>query len=421
VTSSATRSDPSGAPPLTLDRRRDFPLLERHAESAGGRGLVYLDSAATAQKPYLVLEAMERFQRERYGPIARGVHRLSAQATVAYEAARERVASFVNCAPDEVVFTRGTTEAVNLVAASFARPRLEAGDEILVTELEHHSNLVPWQLASEARGARVVAAPIDARGDVTPEAFERALTPRTKMAAIAHVSNTLGTVLPVAELVEIAHRRGVPVLVDGAQAAPHRPVDVGALGCDFYAFSAHKLYGPTGIGALYGRREHLAAMPPFQGGGGMIREVTIEKTTYDDPPRRFEAGTPAATEAVGFAAAIDYVSAIGWEALAAHEQALLAAAIAGLSAIDGVALVGDSRERSAVISFVVDGAHAHDVGTVLDHRGVAVRAGHHCTQPLHRRLGLAATVRASFGVYNAAADVARLIDAVRAARELLAR
>jgi cysteine desulfurase / selenocysteine lyase len=420
VTSFATRSEPQpgaerpGGGELGAVRAQ-FPLL------ASTPGLAYLDSAATAQKPRAVLEAMDRFQRERYGPIARGVHRLSAEATAAYEGARERVARFVNASADEIVFVRGTTEAINLVAASFVRSRLAPGDEILVTELEHHSNLVPWQLAAAERGARVVAVPIDERGDVTPEAFARALTPRTKMAAVAHISNTLGTVLPVAELTAIARERGVPVLVDGAQAAPHRQVDVAALGCDFYAFSAHKLYGPTGIGALYGRRDHFATMPPYQGGGGMIREVTIESTTWDDPPRRFEAGTPAATEAVGFAAAIDFVESLGWAEIAAHERALLDAALAGLGAIDGVKVVGDPRERSAVVSFVLAGAHAHDVGTVLDHHGIAVRAGHHCTQPLHRKLGLAATVRASFGVYNDERDVARLVGAVRAAGELFAR
>jgi len=419
VTSSATRSEPAprsvgAARAFDVGRvRAEFPLLARNGS------LAYLDSAATAQKPRAVLEAMDRFQRERYGPIARGVHRLAAEATAAYEGARERVARFVGASPGEIVFTRGTTEAVNLVAWSFLRPRLAAGDEIVVTELEHHSNLVPWQLAAEASGARLVAVPIDGRGDVPVEAFARALSPRTKMAAIAHVSNALGTVLPVAELVALARERGVPVLVDGAQAVPHRPVDVAALGCDFYAFSAHKLYGPTGIGGLFGRRSFLEAMPPWQGGGGMIREVTIEKTTYDDPPRRFEAGTPAATEAAGFAAALDFVEALGWEAIAGHERELLDAIVTGLDAIDGVEVVGRPRERSGAVSFVLAGAHAHDVGTVLDHHGVAVRAGHHCTQPLHRRLGLAATVRASVGVYNGLDDVDRLLAGVAAARKLL--
>lgn len=417
MTSSATRSE--AATRTALGRSRaDFPFLDRAGD---GPAVAYLDSAATAQKPRAVLAAMASFAATGYGPIARGVHRLAAEATATYEAARARVARFLGAADDEIVFTRGTTEAINLVAASFARPRLAPGDEIVVTELEHHSNLVPWQLVAAERGARLVAVPIDERGDVDPEAFARALSPRTRLAAIAHVSNTLGTVLPVAELTAIARERGVPVLVDGAQAVPHRAVDVAALGCDFYAFSAHKLYGPTGIGALYGRRAHLAAMPPWQGGGGMIREVRIESSTYDDPPRRFEAGTPAAVEAVGLAAAIDYVEALGWEAIAGHESELLGAAASGLAALDGVRLVGRPRERSGVVSFVVDGAHAHDVGTVLDHAGVAVRAGHHCTQPLHRRLGHAATVRASFAIYNTLDDVARLIAGARAARELLAR
>jgi len=417
VTSSATRFE--AVTGVDLERiRADFPFLARSDE---GRSIAYLDSAATAQKPRAVLDAMDRFAALGYGPIARGVHRLAAEATAAYEGARARVARFLGAAVDEIVFARGTTEAINLVAWSYARPRLQPDDEILVTELEHHSNLVPWQLVAAERGAKVVAVAIDDRGDVVPEAFARAISPRTKMAAIAHISNTLGSVLPVAELVAIAHERGVPVLVDGAQAVPHRPVDLAALGCDFYAFSAHKLYGPTGIGALCGRREHLAAMPPWQGGGGMIREVRIESSTFDEAPRRFEAGTPAAIEAVGLASSIDYVEAIGWSAIAAHERALLDAAVAGLEGIPGVEIVGRPRERSGVVSFVVEGAHAHDVGTVLDHSGVAVRAGHHCTQPLHRKLGHPATVRASFAIYNTLDEVNRLVEAVRAARELLAR
>lgn len=401
-----------------LGIRAEFPLLAREFD---GRPLTYLDSAATAQKPRAVLAAMDRLYETQYGPIARGVHRLAAEATAAYEGARARVARFLGAAETEIVFTRGTTEAVNLVAWSFARPRLAPGDEILVTELEHHSNFVPWQLVAAERGARLVAVPITERGEIDPDEFERHLSPRTRMAAIAHVSNTLGTVLPVTELVARAQARGVPVLVDGAQSAPHRPIDVALMGCDFFAFSGHKLYGPTGIGALFGRREHLESMPPWQGGGGMIREVALEGTTFDDPPRRFEAGTPAAVEAVGLAAAIDFLEACGWPQIAAHESALVDAAVDGLTAIPGVTVVGRPRERSSVVAFMVDGAHAHDVGTVLDHHGVAVRAGHHCTQPLHRRLGLAATVRASFAIYNTLQDVDRLLAGVRAARELLAR
>jgi cysteine desulfurase/selenocysteine lyase len=362
---------------------------------------------------------MQRFYEENYGSVARGVHQLSAEATRQYEAARARVAAFLGAAsPDEIVFVRGTTEAANLVAWSFARPRLAPGDEILVTELEHHSNLVPWQMVCAERGARLVVVPVDDLGEVDPDEFSQRLGPRTKLAAFAHVSNALGTVLPVAELVRRAHAAGVPVFVDGAQSAPHLAVDVAALGCDFFAFSGHKLYGPTGIGALYGRRELLAAMPPWQGGGGMIRSVTFEATTYDDPPRRFEAGTPAAAEAIGLAAAIDYVAGLGWPAIERHEAGLVEAAVAGLEPIPGLRLIGRPRERAGVVSFVLDGIHAHDLGTVLDHYGVAVRAGHHCAQPLMRRFGVPATVRASFALYNTAGEVAALLAAITGAQAI---
>ena len=418
--SSATRSRTAATlgDRRMADLRADFPLLGR---ATGPAALVYLDSAATAQKPRAVLAAMDQFYEARNGAISRGVHRLSAEATAAYEAARARVARFVGADADEIVFTRGTTEAINLVAASFARPRLGDGDEIVVTELEHHSNFVPWQLVCEERGAKLVMAPISESGEIDPEAIERLLNSRTRLVAVAHISNTLGTVLPVAEIAARCRARGIPLLVDGAQSVPHRPVDVRGLGCDFFAFSAHKLYGPTGIGALYGRRELLAAMPPWQSGGGMIRTVAVEGTTFDDPPRRFEAGTPAAAEAIGLAAAIDYVESVGWRAIADHEAELLAAAIDGLRLIPGVRILGTPRERSGVVSFVLDGVHAHDLGTVLDHQGIAVRAGHHCTQPLHRRLGLVASVRASFALYNTLEEVERLHSGVRAARDLFAR
>jgi len=406
--------------PLDVERLRgDFPILARRI---GEHPLCYLDNAATTQKPRPVLAAMQQFYEESYGSVARGVHQLSAEATGRYEAARAGVARFLGAAsPDEIVFVRGTTEAVNLVAWSFARPRLDPGDEILVTELEHHSNLVPWQLVCEDRGAHLAVVPVDDRGEVDPEEFSRRLGPRTKLAAFAHVSNALGTVLPVVELIRRAHEAGVPVLVDGAQAVPHLPVDVGALGCDFYAFSGHKVYGPTGIGALYGRRELLAAMPPWQGGGGMIRSVDFERTTYDDPPRRFEAGTPAAAEAIGLAAALDYVGAIGWPAIERHERDLVDAAVAGLESIAGLRLVGRPRERAGVVSFVLGDIHAHDVGTVLDHFGVAVRAGHHCAQPLMRRFGVPATVRASFALYNTHDEVAALLGAIAGAQGIFGR
>ncbi len=412
------RSDSGiAAAPLDVERlRADFPILARRI---GDAPLSYLDNAATTQKPLPVLAAMQRFYEESYGSVARGVHQLSAEATRQYEWARTRVGAFLGAAsPDEIVFVRGTTEAANLVAWSFARPRLSPGDEILVTELEHHSNLVPWQMVCEERGAHLVVVPVDDRGEVDPDEFSKRLGPRTKLAAFAHVSNALGTVLPVAELVRRAHHAGVPVFVDGAQSAPHLAVDVVALDCDFFAFSGHKVYGPTGIGALYGRRELLAAMPPWQGGGGMIRSVTFEATTYDDPPRRFEAGTPAAAEAIGLAAAIDYVAGLGWPAIERHEAGLVAAAVAGLEPIPGLRLIGRPRERAGVVSFVLEGIHAHDLGTVLDHYGVAVRAGHHCAQPLMRRFGVPATVRASFALYNTAGEVAALLAAIAGARAI---
>jgi cysteine desulfurase/selenocysteine lyase len=399
--------------------RGQFPLLAAPGARRDRPALAYLDNAATTQKPEAVLAAMDRFYRERYGPVARGVHRLSAEATGAYEAARARAARFLGAGEaGEIVFVRGTTEAINLVAASFARPRLAPGDEILVTELEHHSNIVPWQLACEATGARLVPVPISESGEVDPDEFSRRLGPRTRMAAVAQVSNALGTVLPVVELARRAHAAGVPILVDGAQSAPHQPVDVAALGCDFFAFSGHKVYGPTAIGVLWGRRELLAAMPPWQGGGGMIRSVEFERTTYDDPPRRFEAGTPAVVEAIGLAAALDWIDGLGRAAVGAWETALAERARRGLAAIPGVRLIGEARERGPVVSFVVDGIHAHDLGTALDHHGIAVRAGHHCAQPVMRRFGVPASVRASFAAYNEPAEVDRLLAAVEQACRL---
>ena len=418
--SAATARTPGLVELLPVEKlRNDFPILARRI---GEHPLCYLDNAATTQKPRQVLAAMQQFYEESYGSVARGVHQLSAEATGRYEASRARVAGFLGAAsPDEIVFVRGTTEAANLVEWSFARPRLGPGDEILVTELEHHSNLLPWQMVCEERGARLAVVPVDDRGEVDPEEFSKRLGRRTKLAAFAHVSNALGTVLPVGELVRRAHEAGVPVFVDGAQSAPHLPVDVGALGCDFFAFSGHKIYGPTGIGALYGRSELLAAMSPWQGGGGMIRSVTFEGSTYDDPPRRFEAGTPAAAEAIGLAAALDYVEALGWPAIERHERDLVEATVAGLEPIAGLRLVGRPRERAGVVSFVLDGIHAHDLGTVLDHFGVAVRAGHHCAQPLMRRFGVPATVRASFALYNTREEVSSLLRGVAGAQAIFGR
>jgi cysteine desulfurase/selenocysteine lyase len=400
--------------------RARFPAL---APREGERPVVYLDSAATAQKPDVVLDALQRAYAVDYGAVARGVYRWSAAATAAYEAARSTVARFLGAgSADEIVFVRGTTEAVNLVAASWGRPRLVAGDEILVTGLEHHSNIVPWQLAAETTGARLVVAPIDDRGEVDLDEIGRLLVSgRVRVVAIAHVSNALGTVVPVAAIAALARAAGAVTVVDGAQSVPRLPVDVGALGCDFFAFSGHKAYGPNGIGVLWGRSDLLAEMPPWQGGGGMIREVTFGRTTFDDPPRRFEAGTPAAPEAVALAAALDWLDGLGRAAVDEHERALVAFAVERLDAIPGVRRIGDARDRTGVVSFVVDGLHAHDVGTVLDAEGIAVRVGHHCAQPVMERFGVPATVRASFGVHSTAAEVEVLARAVDRARRLLGR
>jgi cysteine desulfurase/selenocysteine lyase len=398
--------------------RAQFPIF---GERIHGKPLVYLDSAATAQKPQVVLDALTGFYSHDYASVHRGVHTLSQRATLAYEGARARVGRFLGAAdPAEVVFTRGATEALNLVAWSWARPRLAAGDEVLVTEMEHHSNIVPWQIVCAEAGAKLVVAPVDDRGELLMDELSRRLTARTKVVACVHVSNAVGTVVPVAEIAALAHAVGAKVVVDGAQAAPHLRVDVGALGCDFYAFSGHKVYGPTGIGALWGRRELLEAMPPYQGGGGMILRVAFEKTEYAPPPARFEAGTPNGAGAVGLAAALDWLEGLDLDAVAAHEHHLLERASELLGAIPGVRLIGTAARRAAVLSFLVDGVHAHDLGTILDADGVAVRAGHHCAQPLMERFGIAATARASFAVYNSREDVEALAAAVRRAQQIFA-
>jgi len=397
--------------------RADFPIL---AQKVHGKPLAYLDNANTTQKPRAVIDAESRFYAHDYAGVHRAVYELAERATRAYEAGRESVRRFLH-APDahEVILLRGTTEAINLVAASFARsPRLGAGDEILITAMEHHSNLVPWQLACEARGARLVVTPIDDRGELLLDELEKRLSPRTRLVALVHVSNVLGTVNPVREVIELAHARSVPVLLDGAQAAPHLPVDVQELGCDFYAFSGHKLYGPSGIGALWGRRELLEAMPPWQGGGAMIESVSFEKTTFAGLPARFEAGTPNIAGAVGLGAAIEYVEAIGIDRIAAHEQALLAYANDLLAELPEVRVIGTAPGKAGVISFAIEGVHPHDVATVLDREGVAVRAGHHCAQPLMERFGVPATVRASFGLYNTRADVDAFVAGLRAVLEV---
>jgi cysteine desulfurase/selenocysteine lyase len=397
------------------DVRMDFPILESRVR---GRPLVYLDNAATSQKPRSVIEAITRFYSSANANIHRGVYALSEQATVAYEEARSRVAHFLGASPPEIVFTRGTTEAINLVAQSWGRATLRPGDEILVTAMEHHSNLIPWQLVAEQTGAVLKAAPITDRGELDLDAWRGLLSDRTRLVAVAHISNALGTINPVRELADAAHARGAVVLVDGAQSAPHLRVDVGALGCDFFACSGHKLYGPTGVGVLFGRADLLERMPPWQGGGGMIASVTLERSTWAEPPARFEAGTPPIAEAIGLAAALDYVDGIGFDAITAWEDMLLRQAAERVGSVPGVRLVGTAACRAAVLSFVMDGIHPHDAGAVLDDDGIAVRAGHHCAQPVMRHFGIPATIRASFAFYNTPDEVEALARGLRRVREV---
>jgi len=398
--------------------RAQFPILARPVR---GHPLAYLDNAATTQKPRAVIEALRRYYEEDNANVHRGVHLLSERATNAYEEARVKVARFLGAAdPHEVIFVRGTTEAVNLVAQTFGRARVGPGDEVLVTEMEHHSNIVPWQLLCREKGAHLKVLPVTDEGDLRLEELEGLLGPRTRLLAVAHVSNALGTVNPVAEIVARAHARGVPVLVDGAQAAPHLGVDVRALGADFYAFSGHKIYGPMGIGVLWGRKALLEQMPPWQGGGDMILSVTFEETIFNELPYRFEAGTPNVAGAVGLGAALDFVAGIGLPAIAAHERVVLSALLDGLSEMEGVRLVGTPRERAGVVSFLQGDVHPHDAGTVLDRLGVAVRTGHHCAQPVLHRLGVAATVRASLAAYSSLSDVEALLRGLNEVRRMFA-
>jgi cysteine desulfurase/selenocysteine lyase len=407
----------AAAPSFDVARIRcDFPILSR---TVYGKRLVFLDSAASAQKPKPVMEAVRRAYESEYANVHRGVYWLSQRATDAFEAARETVRRMLNArAAREIVFVRGATEAINIVAQSYGRTFLRAGDEVLITHMEHHANIVPWQMLRDEKGILLKVAPIDDAGELDTAAFERLLGPRTKLISVAHVSNALGTVLPVETIVRLAKARGIPVLIDGCQAVPHQAVDVQALDCDFYVFSGHKLYGPTGIGVLYGKAELLEAMPPWQGGGDMIRSVTFEKTEYNDLPWKFEAGTPDITGAIGLGAAIDYVEAIGWEAIGRQERALLAYATDALTEVEGLRLIGTPKHRAGVISFVLGDVHPHDIGTILDGEGVCVRAGHHCAQPVMERFGLAATVRASFALYNGRDDVEALVTALGKVREI---
>ncbi|HXZ02143.1 MAG TPA: cysteine desulfurase [Stellaceae bacterium] len=406
-------------PRATLDPRairRDFPIFARNP------GLVFLDSGASAQKPAAVIDGIAEYYRSDYANVHRGVYRLSARSTELYEAAREKVRRFLNARQaSEIVFVRGGTEGINLVANSWGASVLRPGDEVLISELEHHANIVPWQLLRDRIGFTLVVAPIDATGGLDLAGFEARLGPRTRLVAVTHQANATGALVPVETIARLAHARGARVLVDGCQAAPRLPVDVQAIDCDFYVFSGHKTYGPTGIGALYGRKELLDAMPPWQGGGDMILNVTFEKTTFQDPPSRFEAGTPDISGAVGLGIAIDYIEALGRDAILAHEEALTDYGVDRLSRMAGVRLVGAGQRRLGIFSFQVEGIHPHDVATVLDQHQVAVRAGHHCAQPLIDKLGLGATTRASLGVYNDESDIDALAEAVAAAQKMFKR
>ena len=417
-TAPARRLEPSAAAaPFDVERvRADFPILSR---TVHGKPLVFLDSGASAQKPRQVIDALSRCYEAEYANIHRGVYELSAKATDAYEGARARVQRFVNArSASEIVFTKGATEAINLVAASWGGAFLGEGDEVVLSVLEHHANIVPWQLLRERTGIVLKVVPTDERGAFPLDAYEGLVGPRTKLVALTHVSNALGTVLPVDEIVRIAHDRGALVLIDGAQGIVHCPVDVQALDVDFYCFSGHKLYGPSGIGVLYGKQALLAAMPPYQGGGDMIERVTFERTTFAPPPARFEAGTPPIAGTVGLHAAIDYVASFDPAAVAAHEHDLLAYATERLSALNSIRLYGTAPGKAAIVSFTMDGVHPHDIGTILDRAGVAVRVGHHCAQPLMDHFDIAGTVRASFGLYNTRADVDRLVDGLDEVREI---
>jgi cysteine desulfurase/selenocysteine lyase len=389
--------------------RAQFPILR---EKARGKRLAYLDNAATTQKPEAVLKALDDYYRHKNANVHRAVHDLAERATTAYEGARDTIAAYFGATREEVVFTRGTTEAINLVAHSFLRPRLAAGDEVLVTEMDHHSNIVPWQLVAAEKGAKVVAAPVSDAGELEWKEFLARLSPRTKLVALNHVSNSLGTINPIEDVIAQARKRGIPVLIDGAQAAAHIPVDFKALGADFYAVSSHKAYGPTGFGALIARREHLEAMPPWLGGGDMIRTVAFEGSTWNDVPYKFEAGTPDIAGAIGFAAALDWIRGVGLGPIAAHEHALLEQATEGFKAVPGLKLVGTARRKGAIVSFLMDRAHPQDIGSVLDMEGVAIRAGHHCTMPLMARFGIPGTARASFAVYNGPDDIAQCVTAL---------
>jgi len=396
--------------------REDFPILR---EKVHGKPLVYLDNAATSQKPQVVIDTLNRYYKVENSNIHRGIHFLSEQATRAYEDARGRVRHFLNASDTrEIVFVRGTTEGINLVAQSYGRTFIKGGDEVLISAMEHHSNIVPWQILCEQVGARLRVIPINDDGELLIDEYGKLLNERTKFVSVAHVSNALGTINPVKQIIEMAHRRGVPVLIDGAQAAPHLKVDVQELDCDFYAFSGHKLYGPTGVGVLYGKASLLDAMPPYQGGGDMISSVTFEKTLYNVLPYKFEAGTPNIAGGIGLGVAIEYLGRIDLEARAAYERALLNCATEALSAITGVRIIGTAKEKASVLSFVLDGVHPHDIGTILDHEGIAIRTGHHCAMPVMQRFGVPATARASLAFYNTREEIDALAGAIHKVKKV---
>jgi cysteine desulfurase / selenocysteine lyase len=398
--------------------RRDFPILSRDVR---GKKLVYLDNAATSQKPQAVIDSLSHYYELENANIHRGVHFLSELATKEHERARELVREFVNAADaKEIIFVRGTTEAINLVAQTYGRAKVGAGDEVLITAMEHHSNIVPWQLLCDEKKAKLRVVPIDDSGELRLDEFEKLLSPCTKIVAVAHISNALGTINPVAKIIELAHAKGVPVVVDGAQAVPHMKVDVRALDADFYAFSAHKMFGPLGIGVLYGKAALLEAMPPYQGGGDMISSVTFEKTTYNKLPFKFEAGTPDVSGAIGLGAAIEYLNSSGIDRIAEYEHDLVTYAVQNIASVPGVRLIGTPKQRAGVISFVIEGVHPHDVGTILDQQGIAVRTGHHCAQPIMQRFGIPATVRASFAFYNTKEEVEALTQGIQRVKEVFA-
>jgi cysteine desulfurase/selenocysteine lyase len=407
---------PSGAFYVT-SVRDDFPILHQEVH---GKPLVYLDNAATSQKPLRVIEAMRQYYELDNANVHRGVHSLSARATFGYERARGKVKNFLNAADTkEIIFTRGTTESINLVANAWGRANLNEGDEVLISEMEHHSNIVPWQLVCEQTGAKLRVAPIDDRGELKMEEYERLLGPRTKVVGVAHVSNALGTVNPVAEMTRMAHEHGAVVLVDGAQAAPHTAIDVQKIDCDFYAFSGHKVYGPTGIGVLYGKAAVLDAMPPWQGGGEMILSVTFEKTTFNELPAKFEAGTPNIAGAIGLGTAVDYLRGLDLESVERYEHDLLHYAEESLLTVEGLTIIGTARAKSGACSFTIDGIHPHDIGTILDHEGIAIRTGHHCAQPVMQHFGVPATARASFAIYNTREDADRLVEGLHRVRKVM--